>query len=118
MARIRESIGDLMTDEDLKKILEKGVEKALFTSSVRGDSWRQETVPCLVDRVVSKHLNSRMAEAVDTWITDNPDKLQRAVENAIKAGVAKCLMDTLDGKFYCLFEGLVANMKSQGLIKT
>lgn len=32
-ARVKEQIGDLVSDEDLKRIIEKGIHKALFAST-------------------------------------------------------------------------------------
>ncbi len=40
MGRIRESIGELMSDEDLKRIVEKGIDRALFERHEIGDSWK------------------------------------------------------------------------------
>ncbi len=117
MDRIRDSIGELMSQEDLKRIIEKGVEKALFEPRQKPRNYGgYESGPSLVDDAVTKYLESQMRTAVDKWIADNPDKLQKAIDNAVMAGVAGCVQNTMDLKFNWIFTSLVQQAQQNGLI--
>jgi hypothetical protein len=49
MAKIKESIGELVTDDELKKIIEKGMSMAFFEPrrSKSRDSWQESILPPL-----------------------------------------------------------------------
>lgn len=119
--RIHESIGDLITDADLRKIIERGVENALFQkrpadlSAHRGFGTPTPR-PALVDEMVEKHLGTRMEEAVTGWLKDNPEKMQAAVDDAIRRGVGDAMIRTLDERFARIFTSGVDMMRSQGML--
>lgn len=116
MDRIRASIGELMTDEDLKKIIERGVETALFTEKASGSGWDRKVEPSFVEKAVRELLSQRMTAAVDAWVSANPDRLQAAVNDAIKTGVTGCVMQVMDARFYGMFASMQEQMRSQGLL--
>ena len=77
MARIKESMGDLMTDDQLRGILEKGVEKAFFERPFRIDAYGRKTdhEPALAEKAVKAYLDERMQATVKEWIAANPDRV-------------------------------------------
>jgi hypothetical protein len=117
MEKIRESIGSLVTDEDLKRIIEKGIDKALFEGRPQKDSWGNgNSTASIVDQAVQKYLSEHMKVAVDAWLANNPDKLQLAIDNAIKLGVAGCVQQSMDQRFSWIFQNLVQSAQSSGLL--
>lgn len=118
-ARLHESIGDLITDEDLKGMVARGIEQALFTErhdEKNSDQWHKRTKPSVVDEQVAKLLGEKMQSAVDQWLKANPDKIQAAIDITIKAGVADALLRTLDNRFAGVFDSGVATLQSRGLL--
>lgn len=107
MDRIRESIGDLMTDEDLKKILEKGIEKALFQERSVEGRYSTTKNPSIVDECITKFLQTRMNEEVGKWIKENPEKIEAAIQHTMQMGVAKCVDYALENKFNYVFQGML-----------
>lgn len=118
MDRIRDSISDLISDEDLKRIVERGIEKAMFEPKVilGQGSWNNRTEDSLVDKAVRQYLNERVQEAVNKWLAEHPDRMQKAVDDAVKAGIAGCVASSLDSRFGGLFQMLVMQAQSEGLI--
>lgn len=117
LERIRNSIGELMTQEDLKRIIDAGVQKALFEPRITiGSYGNQSSSPSLVDRAVTDFLSTQMKTAVDKWISENPEALQAAVDKAVKDGVANCVMQSLDQRFSWIFSNLVSPFQSNGVI--
>ena len=109
MDRMRDSIGELMSDEDLKKIVERGVEAAIFTGKEYGDSWNRKKDPSLIEKAVTELLSMRMKEAVDIWVKENPEKLEKAVADAIALGAGGCMMEAMNQKF----QGAMMNLQHQ-----
>jgi hypothetical protein len=117
--RIREQIGELMTDDDLRGIIKRGVEKALFEERYdpdRSNAYHSKTKASLVDELAEKHLAAKMKEAVDTWLKENPERIQQAVDDAVRRGVSDALTRTMDERFAGIFQQGVTMMQSQGLL--
>jgi hypothetical protein len=107
MDRIRDSIGDLMSDEDLKKICAAGVEKALFTATLKRDGWNNTREDySIVEKAAREFLDARMRAAIEKWLAENPDAFQKAIDAAVKAGVAGCVDATINLKFGHIFSEL------------
>jgi hypothetical protein len=108
-----------MTDDDLRGIIKRGVEKALFEERYdadRSNAYHSKKKASLVDDLVDKHLAAKMKEAVDTWLKENPERIQQAVDDAIRRGVSDALTRTMDERFAGIFQQGVSMMQSQGLL--
>jgi uncharacterized hydantoinase/oxoprolinase family protein len=100
MERIRDSIGDLISDDDLKNILEAGVDSALFERrEIKDDYGRIKTIPSLVDEAVSTHIKERLDARVKEWLLENPEKLEQAVNEAVTDGLGKILVQSVSNMF-------------------
>ncbi len=116
--RIRDSIGELMSDEDLKRIIERGIDDALFkTRQVQTNYGGTSTRPSLVEEAINQHFSSEVRAAVDVWIKANPEKLQQALDNSIKLGMAGCIDYALEQKFGFMFSAAAQQLKNNGLLR-
>lgn len=119
--RLHDSLGDLITDADLTAMIERGIEKALFQerftepSMYRGYREVQKK-PALVDELVEKFLASKMGEAVDRWIMENPETMQAAVDKIVAASAGEALMKYLDFRFQNVAQQTFHAMQGQGLL--
>lgn len=119
MDRIKDSIGDLLSDDDLKRIVEQGIEKALFekrTVHSGTGSWNDRVEDSLVDKAVREFLDERVTDAVNKWLDENPERMQLAVDDAVKAGIAGCVNRSLDSRFGGMFQMLVMQAQNDGLL--
>lgn len=118
-ARLHESIGDLITDDDLKAIVARGIEQALFKERpdlARATSYHTYTKPPLVDELVAKLLTEKMETAVNAWLTENPDAIRAALDTAISLGVGTALLRSLDNRFAGIFDAGVSTLQNRGLL--
>ncbi len=82
--KIQESIGELMTPDDVKRLVEAGIQKALFQkrqtarSNWNGYGDRFENRPPLVDELVTKHFQDMMTKAVTEWLKEHPEAIEPA----------------------------------------
>lgn len=120
MARIRDGIADLITDADLKKIIERGIEEALFKPRVTPGyhSWDPaHSTPSIVEKAVKEFMLGRVQQAVDKWLADNPSAIKDTIEKMMRAGITDCIVSTLDTRFNWLFQSLLEQAKQQGMVK-
>lgn len=115
LGRIKDSIGDLVTDADLKAMVERGIETALFGPREISDRYGNKSrLPSLVDEAVQKFVAERASAAVDEYLKANPEAIDKAIRGAINDGIGKCLLGALDNRFSWVFQEL-AEKARQGL---
>ncbi len=93
--RIRDSIGDLMSDEDLKKLTETAVERAFFepryTEQRYGSPLKLDS---LFVELMRNLLSDRVEKALAAWLTEHPNEIKKLINETIERGVlglaAKC----------------------------
>lgn len=87
--KIRTDIGSLMTDEELKKLVEKSIERMFFTErTVAGhNSWdRGNKLPPLIFEAVQKALEAKINEQVKQYVLDHSEFYTKAIEDALGKG--------------------------------
>ncbi len=99
---IRDKMGDLMTDDELKKVLETAVQKAFFDPRhVKTGDWRQETreIEPLFVELVRAHLKPGVEKMIGDWYRENEDKIAAMMVEQFKGGVAAIVIRTFDSFF-------------------
>ena len=120
-ARLHESIGDLITDEDLQGMVARGVEAALFQPRPEqvpsyGNTTRTEMRPPFIQEQVLKLLSEKMNAAIQQWVKDNPDKIETALRNTLQDGVVEAMTQSLDRRFASVLPLALQNMRNNGLL--
>ena len=119
-AKLHESIGDLIQPEDIKAIVERGIEEYLFKPRVVegesnwGNSGRIKV--SLVQELIEQKLKTQVTSQIEAWLKQNPEKLQAALDQAIAKGVGNAIMRALDLRFESVFEGVLKNLQNQGFL--
>lgn len=106
--RIRDSIGDLMTDEDLKILVDKATEKAFFEKPInpnKKDRWDHH--PEFLDppfvTMIHDLLKDDVKKGIATWIKEHPDEITAIINERIDAGIVQMVMRAFDSKLAALF---------------
>jgi hypothetical protein len=75
--RIKENIGDLIPDEELKKILERGIDKIFFQARPPAPNSGYSTQPrcSLAEELAEKCIKEAVDRLVTQFIKDNTDKI-------------------------------------------
>lgn len=98
--RIKDSIGDLLTDEDLSTLINRGVEDVFFKAVTVSDGWNStKTTPPLLHSIVKELLEPSVRKAADVWISEHKDEVLKVVDIVISEGMTKSLLRTIDNKF-------------------
>lgn len=111
--RIKESIGDLLSDEDLTKIVDEGIRMVFFQPYNTIDKWgaKVEHLPLIVT-VVKELLTSRVNEKADQWFAENPDKVSEILDQVIRDGIVKMVMSSFEEKTQSALIGLKQHIMS------
>ena len=100
MDMMRENVGSLFTPEDLKKIVERGIEKLFFESRLVSSSYgRNDFKPSLSEELVEKHIKEQVKIAIADWIQNNPEKILPIIETTINTGITKHIANAIESAF-------------------
>ena len=114
--RIRDQMGDLMTNEDLKKIVEAAMEKAFFEERVDRSNYNTITHPPLFVVMLQKLLHDQMKEALQQWLTDHPEEVSKAINETLSKGITKIMQDHIDAKAHLPLYNLQAELTRKGVL--
>lgn len=74
--RMREQIGELLTEEEMKKLLATAMQKAFFEE--RRDGYNN-TKPSIFIELVRAELAEQLKQWVRNWVAENEDEVKKAV---------------------------------------
>ena len=114
MDMMRENVGGLFTPDDLKKIVERGIEKLFFEARLTNSNYgRNDYKPSLSEELVEKHMKEQVRIAIAEWIKDNPEKMLPIIETAINKGITTHIMNVVEGLFQNTFWHFGEQLKQQ-----
>jgi hypothetical protein len=114
MDMMRENVGGLFTPDDLKKIVERGIEKLFFEARLTNSNYgRNDYKPSLSEELVEKHMKEQVRIAIAEWIKDNPEKILPIIETAINKGITTHIMNAVENFFSNTFWQFGEQLKQQ-----
>jgi hypothetical protein len=116
--RIRDSIGDLMTDDDLKKLVEASVRKVFFEDRVILDNYgsRRDTKPPLIAEQIQGLLKDRVSAAVKEWIDAHQDDVKAAIDAAIAKGMFALVQQHFESRTSGPMYELAQRLQQKGVL--
>ncbi len=117
--RVREHMGDLLTEEDLKKIVDTALQKAFFEErKIRlGVGYRDEIRPAIFVEMIQTELQEQVKKALVQWLQDNNEVVQQTIEKVIQEGITKVVMQTLEARMTAPLYSFADQLRSQGVFK-
>ena len=96
--RIRESIGELLSDEDLQALVQRGVDEVFFKTHYVDDGRHQKReIPPLIHSVVKEVLTDRMKDATEAWLQTHEADVRDAMAHVIEDGAGMAMVKALNG---------------------
>ncbi len=91
--RIREGIGDLMTDEDLSKLIQKAAHEIFFQERVvKNGFYDTKTLPPLLHELVKEQMQGRVDKAIKEYIQSHNAEVLKAIETVMQEGIATAVV--------------------------
>jgi len=116
--KIREQMGDLMTDAELKKIVNAAMEKAFFEDTVVKDEYgreRSRTESALVS-AIREEMRPAVIQAAQMWMAQNPDVLTKAINECIGAGFFGIIKNHIDSKINWPLQEFASALRNKGIL--
>ena len=101
-ARIKDSIGDLISDEDLGKMVTRSVEEVFFApSKVKVNNWSSEIKdgPSFMHKLMTELLTEQVKKEIQVWIDAHPNEIKELIDGIVKAGLGMAMLNAIDMKF-------------------
>jgi hypothetical protein len=121
--RIRDSIGDLLSDEDLKKLIERGMEDVFFKGKVVQEPWGRvtsEQLP-LIHRMVKEHIEPIVREEVAKYIDNNRELVVNTIKQTLEVGagmlLVKAMNQTFQNSLMTLQGNMITDLRNNGVIR-
>jgi hypothetical protein len=100
--RIRESMGELLSEDDLKELLERTIEKSFFEERIVPSSNyyydRDKKKPSLFQELVTEQVQPMMEKAITTWLQDNSEQVTTTIDAVLKDGLLGALSKAIEYK--------------------
>jgi hypothetical protein len=115
--RIRDQIGDLMTNEDLKALVDKALQEAFFTRTPIPKAYNdyhseQKYAPAFAVKFVHDLLKDRVDAACKEWLAAHADELGKHIDEAIGKGFLSFFQAWVDSKVQETMFKFAENLKS------
>ena len=97
--RIKNLIGELMTDSELSEIVHRAMEEIFFKPMEIKDGYQIKEVPPFVHQLLKELLTKSVRDEVAKYITDNKDLVQKNIQQVITQGMGKALVEAITFHF-------------------
>lgn len=113
-ARIKDSIGDLITDEDLTKLINRGVEDVFFKKTVvRVNSYENKEGPSLLESIVKELLETQVRDCIKDYLKDNSETVKNTIDEVVRDGIGKAMIAAMNQSFQNSLYQFQANISQQ-----
>jgi hypothetical protein len=99
--KMRENIGELMTDEEMKKLLETAITKMFFTEKRidrRGYGYSGDITvePPEIYNLVRELVEPKLRAALREYLNEHSAEVQKAIDTALAGGLTQALATALN----------------------
>ena len=112
--RLRANIGDVMSDEDLAGLVERGLDDLLFKERLRKErrgGYNPETTydPPLLQELLMAELRPLLKQAVADWLAEHQDEVMAAFDQTMEQGLGQAMLTA----FAQLFDNALQPVRQQ-----
>ena len=107
--KIKENIGELMTNEDLSRIVHRAVEETFFKPVILKKGYHEVEKPPVIHQILEKLLYDSVSSSVHEYIKENNE----VVNNLIKETLSKGFGTMLINSFSMMFQNELFDFRNQ-----
>lgn len=98
--KIKESIGDLITGDELSELILKSVDDIFFKpTTIQVSQFRSENGPSLLHSIVREIMDEHVKNEVQSYIVAHPEVVTDVVETIVKNGFDGAVINALRNVF-------------------
>jgi hypothetical protein len=112
--KIRDDIGSLMTDVEIKALVEKTMERVFFSPQRKANprGWgSDEILPSRVEQIVKELIEPSLVKAMKQWFDEHPEMVQAELNKALSGGLVSSVARALDSIIQGHFSTMQYNMQ-------
>ena len=98
-ARIKESIGELITDKELSELVHRSVDEVFFKPTKIKDGFNYKEGPSLLNGLIKELLTPRVDKAITQYIKEHPKEVNKAIKETLSLGLGTATMHALNSQF-------------------
>lgn len=112
--KIRDSIGDLIDAESLRKIIERGMENIFFKEKETKSRWGDitHTEAPYATQLAERLLKEEVSNRIDAWLKEHPDAIAKAVDQAMAKGITSVVTEVIDDRMRWMFNSLLSQAQA------
>lgn len=109
--RLRTDIGSLMSDDQLKLIIQRAIEKSFFEPRREQRKYGSDILhPPLIQEIVTEVLRDQVKEITQIYVRENADKIIPLVEAYLKDGGQQMIIGAIATMFSASLDNLKHNI--------
>ena len=114
--KVRDQMGDLLTETELKQIVDQAVNKAFFEPrKVSSGGYREEIKPAVFVEMMENELRTHVREALDKWMASNKEIVAQTIEKVIQEGITRAVMQTLESRMSWPLQNFAEQLRAKGV---
>ena len=113
---IQTNIGDLISDEDIKAIVAKGIEEFIFKGTIVVDPYyssRNKIVPPYIETAIKEQFKELFTEQIKEFIEKNSAIILAEIPNAIGHNTTESINKAVSGVFFQAFSNFELNIMTR-----
>lgn len=114
LEKIKNELGDLITDSDITILVGKAINQAFFEPITTHDSYnRAATKPPLINQLITESLTPHFQIAIDKWIADNEETVKETMQKLVNDGAGMAIIQSFNNRFDFAMSTLQHNIEQQ-----
>lgn len=98
-SRIRDSIGELMTDEELSKIVNRVTEEVFFKPIKLGEGYQMKEHPPFIHVIIKELLTDSVRDLIKEYFEQNKTGITETIRQVIKEGLGSAVLSAINNQF-------------------
>ncbi len=116
MERIKDSIGDLITDQELKAIVSRGIEDAFFKPGKETRGYNTYDTPSTIQKIVTELMQKQVEEAVKKEMANRQDEIAKMVQQVVQDGMGAAMVQVIsrlfNNEFYAVQDRILTTIRN------
>lgn len=116
--RIRGQMGDLMSTDDLKAVVNSAMQKAFFDPAYETDRYGNSIrmKDSVFVNLIRKEMEPKVIEAIKTWLAEHPEEVTKAIDETVAKGMFGLIQQHLTQAISQPMFNLANDLRSKGIL--
>lgn len=117
--KIRDSIGELMTEKELKELVDKSVQKLFFDPRkelVKDNRYYNSTTevikPSKFHELIQELVEPSLKAEIAKWLNEHPEVVKEAIDQALEGGLAQACLRAINAQWQSSFANMQISLQN------